>query len=195
MDGKQRYLFIDVETTGLDPEKNEVIEVGAIVCEQADNDDKPTELCRYTCKLRAEHGVVDIEALAVNGRRLCVDVLTDEISAEYAKEIVYGFADFLADYVTNDTLIIGNNVKFDIEFVDALFVKYGISSKRILSQRKSVDIQQIAKFLHDAGALDLKRFNTAYLAKEILDQEVFDHTALGDTITQMKLYFKMRELV
>ena len=35
---KQRYLFIDTETTGLDPAINEVIEVGAIMYEQDDND-------------------------------------------------------------------------------------------------------------------------------------------------------------
>lgn len=196
---KQRYLFLDVETTGLDPQKNDVIEVGAIVMEQGDQDDYPTELCRYHGKFRADYGTVDIEALAVNGRRLTEDVLTDQISSELTKELIYGFADFLADYVTNNTYIVASNVEFDIAFTNSLFNKYGIDSSNLLSTRKAIDIRQLAMVMHDRGIIDIPNNPTSvrlsWLVKELLGKEAITHTAMGDTIDLMNVYFKMRDLL
>ena len=192
---KQRYLFLDTETTGLDPDTNEVIQIAALVMEQAHTQEHPVEVARYECKLRADTGVVDLEALAVNGRRLTEDVLTDSITSSVQKELVYGFADFLATFVTEKTFIIGANINFDIDFVKSLFKKYDIDANRLLSKKKAVDVQQIARFLHDSNILELPDYRLSTLIREILQIKWIDaHNAMADVLVTKDLYFTMREI-
>jgi DNA polymerase III subunit epsilon len=191
---KQRYLFLDTETTGLDPDTNEVIEIAALVMEQANDEEKPKEVSRYSCKLRADTGIVDLGALAVNGRKLTEDVLTDEIISGVQKQLIYGFADFLATYVSPTTFIIGANINFDIDFCKALFKKHGIDAGRLLNKKQAVDVQQIARFLHDANIVELPDFRLSTLVREILQTKWNQHNAMDDVLITAKLYFTMREI-
>ena len=95
MNDKQRYIFIDTETTGLDPRTHDVIEVAALVYEDG------TEICRYNCEMSAAFGAfVDLEALQVNKRAFAGDVgETDD--RVIRKNILYGF--FLVGDIINKT--------------------------------------------------------------------------------------------
>ena len=193
---KQRYLFIDTETTGLDPAINEVIEVGAIVYEQDDNDKQPTELCRYVCKLRADQGEVNLGALQVNQRRLTEDLVFDTIiTADIQKDIIYGLADFLTSEATRNTFIIGANIKFDVEFIESLLKRYGIESKELFSRNKLIDIQQVARFLNDAGVIDVPNYRLYTLSKELLSINAQAHTAMADVLQTAAVYFRMRDIL
>jgi len=200
----QRYLFLDTETTGLDPTINEVIEVGAIVYEQGDNDEQPKELCRYVCKLRADQGEVDLGALQVNQRRLTEDLVFDSvITADIQKDIVFGLADFLASEVTKNTFVIGANIQFDIEFIKSLLKRYGIESKELFSKNKLIDIQQVARFLDDAGVIDVPNFRLGTLYKNLTivdrdngpDDFYQQHTAMADVLMTSNVYFRLRDLL
>lgn len=190
LDKPQRYIFIDTETTGLDPEVNDVIEVAALVMEESE--DGITELARFSGKLGVTDGIVDIEALAVNKRRVTDDIFTPN---ELKVDIVNAFADFLAEFVTSTTFIVGGNTNFDIDFIKALFKKYGLDSTRILSKKKAIDIQHVAKFLHDSGVISVPNFRMATLVWEILGKQTWTHTAMQDVVDSKDLYFEMRELV
>lgn len=189
----QRYIFIDTETTGLDPAIHDVIEVAALVMEEDENN-VPRELARYNGRWGITNGIVDIEALAVNGRRATDDVFSTN-DHEYRKDLINGFADFLATYVTDSTFIVGGNIGFDLDFIEALFSKYGMVAVRILSKRKAIDIQHIAKFLHDAAVIQVPNFKMETLVRYILGKETWTHTAMQDVLDSSLLYFTMREMV
>lgn len=188
----QRYIFIDTETTGLDPALHDVIEVAALVMEE-DINNIPKEIARYHGKWGITDGIVDIEALHVNGRLATDDVFGNDL--QYKASLINGFADFLAKYVTSTTFIIGGNVGFDIDFINALFKKYGLDATRILSKRKAVDIQHIARFLYDAALIDVPDFRMATLVWHILGANVWPHNAMQDVLLSKDLYFTMREMV
>ena len=62
----RRVVVLDLETTGLDPEQHEIIEVGLLVCEATPLLPIVGELC---LKVRAEHPErADEKALEINGR-------------------------------------------------------------------------------------------------------------------------------
>jgi DNA polymerase III epsilon subunit-like protein len=189
MDEKQRYIFIDTETTGLDPEVNDVIEIAMLVY------DEDNEIARLSTKLSAS-GIIDLEALKVNKAQIADVQASDEGVYNVRQAIVQNVAQFLVDYMTPKTFVIGHNVQFDYAFLDSLFKEHGIDLSRLVSPRHLLDTQQIAKFLHDSGELDLKNFRMITLWNELFEgegeYEDNAHSAIKDAIMVKDIYFKLR---
>ena len=99
-----KLVLIDFETTGLDPQKHEIIEIGALLC-----DPKTLDICwEYESKLKPV--MIDQaqpEALAVNG-------YTPELWKD-AQAFIPGFTDFLAK-LDHTMFFTGQNVWFDVGF-------------------------------------------------------------------------------
>ncbi len=188
---------MDTETTGLDPAINEVIEVGAVLFVQGEDDENPKEFFRYACKLRADQGIVDLESTQINMRRLTEDLVLDTVvTADIQKDIIYGLADFLASEVTSNTFVIGGNIRFDVEFIKSLLNRHGIDGDRLFHRNKLIDIQQVARFLNDSGVIDVPNFKLRTLFKELdLGWWEGEHTAMADAVATAGVYFKMRDML
>lgn len=114
------YISIDIETTGLDPEYCQVLEVGAIV------DDFVTPVCElpyFHAYLHNDRFTGQPRALAMNARIL------DIIAEKTHKDIVYGernlskaFARFVEPYKQGRQVVAGgkNFGNFDREFLRRL---------------------------------------------------------------------------
>lgn len=198
MDKRQRYLFIDTETTGLDPIRNSVIEI-AMRVEEEDKNFVPKEIAVLRAKFpKSEYTMIDLTALQVNKRAVSdVNVTMDENNREMRKAHVLGVAQFLTDHVTKDTLIIGINVKFDIDFLIALLAEYNISIKEMQLMRNAIDLQHVARMLNDKGAVELPNFRGVTLAQMFLEYKPneFPHNALADCNITRDLYFAMRNFI
>lgn len=197
MDKRQRYLFLDTETTGLKPYDNDVIEVGAIVVEEDENYE-PREIAVYHGKWPKGYGVVDLKALEVNKRLVSeVNVPQDDIGREMRQTQVNQFAQFLIDNVDKDTFIVGINIKFDLDFLTALLSQYSLSAARLELFRNAIDIQQVARFMHDKGIFELPNFRGVTLSNMLLGTDLKDnkHSAVADARMAKDIYFKMRELL
>lgn len=94
------FTIIDLETTGLDPTFDEIIEVGAIKVRNGDVTDTFSSLVKPEKE-------VDAFITEITG-------ITNEMLAD-APSISEIFPDFLS-FVSND-IIVGHNVNFDINFV------------------------------------------------------------------------------
>lgn len=94
------FTIIDLETTGLDPTFDEIIEVGAIRVRNGDVTDTFSSLVKPEKE-------VDAFITEITG-------ITNEMLAD-APSISEIFSDFLS-FVSND-IIVGHNVNFDINFV------------------------------------------------------------------------------
>ena len=105
---QQDLVFLDTETTGLDPTKHEVIEVAIIRC----NPQTITPWWEWSTKIKPERiETAHPKALAVNG-------YSEEAWADAPtfKQVAGEIADRL-----RDGLAVGHNVSFDLAFLQAGF--------------------------------------------------------------------------
>jgi len=111
-----RRLWVDTETTGLNPSEHEVIEV-AIVTETVHADGSGSIVGGWSAKIAPERiEAADARALEVNG-------YTPEKwkDARPFNEI----ADELAKLLASGSIICGHNVGFDVGFIEAAFTRIG----------------------------------------------------------------------
>jgi DNA polymerase-3 subunit epsilon len=114
---KGKILWLDLETTGLDPRRNDIIELAAIV----EIDTTCEEFHTFLRPIAWEN--IDQEALAVHG------IPIEEVeAAPSAQEAHSSFTTFLSQYVNrynrDDKFVIaGYNVGFDTDFLREFFKK------------------------------------------------------------------------
>lgn len=109
--------FIDIETTGLDPEEHEIIELAAVLVEL------PTwrEAGTFDCRVRPEHlENASSEALRVNG-------YTEQAWAGALEqgEAICRFARFI-----DGMAVVGHNIGFDMQFIDMAIGRHIAPSER-----------------------------------------------------------------
>lgn len=189
----KKYLFIDTETTGLDPFDNDIIEIGAALF--TDTDDSPVLTASFQAKVTARRGsAIDLQALQINNRSL-EEVYSEDNSMRDA--ILRNFAQWLIKYVDKDTLIIGHNIFFDMDFIENAFDNIDIDLDRILSRRQCIDTRQLSMFLNDACVIETKNNRLVTLTNELFGEKNDEniHQAYADAMDDAAVYFKMRELV
>lgn len=189
----KKYLFIDTETTGLDPFDNDIIEIGAALF--TDTDDSPVLTASFQAKITARRGsAIDLQALQINNRSL-EEVYSEDNSMRDA--ILRNFAQWLIKYVDKDTLIIGHNIFFDMDFIENAFDNIDIDLDRILSRRQCIDTRQLSMFLNDAYVIETKNNRLVTLTNELFGEKNDEniHQAYADAMDDAAVYFKMRELV
>lgn len=189
----KKYLFIDTETTGLDQFDNDIIEIGAALF--TDTDDSPVLTASFQAKMTARRGsTIDLQALQINNRSL-EEVYSEDNSMRDA--ILRNFAQWLIKYVDKDTLIIGHNIFFDMDFIENAFDNIDIDLKRILSRRQCIDTRQLSMFLNDACVIETKNNRLVTLTNELFGEKNDEniHQAYADAMDDAAVYFKMRELV
>ncbi len=161
------YISLDLETTGLDPAKDKIIEFGAI---KFGND--------YFEKTPAQHETLQI--LINPGARLPhiithITNLTDEDLAEAPsfEEKKEEIANFIGDLP-----IVGHNIKFDTDFL----------------RQKGIDIKNTEYDTHELASMILPNLNSYSL--EVLSQLLEikhkeKHRALDDSIAAAELFLKL----
>lgn len=104
----ENYVVVDVETTGINSEKDQIIEIAAIKMEG-------NEMVAFQELVKIEKGL-QREISELTG-------ITDEMLANDGKDINVILEEFL-DFVGN-AILVGYNVKFDISFLNAELKKSG----------------------------------------------------------------------
>lgn len=100
-------VYIDIETTGLNPYEHEMIEFGAI----------KDDTTRFETKIKPEHiETAEPKALEVNGYREM-----DWMRAPKMSQILPFICNFL-----DGCVIVGHNVRFDVSFLEVAIKKHGI---------------------------------------------------------------------
>lgn len=119
------YVVIDVETTGVNPEKDQIIEIAAVKMEG-------NEMISFQelVKIKKE---LPREISALTG-------ITDEMIANDSKDIdvvLKGFLDFVGNAV-----LVGYNVKFDISFLNVELKKSG---SQVLTNKTICLLQEVKR--------------------------------------------------
>lgn len=168
--------FIDIETTGLDLSKHEIIDIGCIVTTP---DFEILE--EFELKIKPEHiENADLVSLKVNHY--------DEKKWENAKNLKDNIKIFSKK--VNDCIMVGHNVAFDAGFLEYAFSKNGIKNSMHYHKLDTISIAW-AK-LHKEP--DLEHFSLRELCLRFGIKNENAHTGLGDARATFELYKKLMGL-
>lgn len=114
---KKRYIAFDVETTGLSPENNKIIEVAAILFEDG-------EIIQSYNSLVNPGVSVPPSATAINH-------ITNEMVQNAPKETVVfsELVEFLGDVLNQQTAICAHNASFDMNFLSETLMRLGYNGE------------------------------------------------------------------
>jgi DNA polymerase-3 subunit epsilon len=184
-----KFLYLDCETTGLDPNKHGVIQVACLYAEGRD-------ILRAKIKDRLNLRFnplsigceIDKEALKINGikKKEIKKFPTDSF-----QDLIFFLDTYINPYKPEDKLIvIGQNVKFDVEFLHGWAKREGFEYMGSYIDWRVIDTLVIARLQHALGNINPPDFKLATLCKEYLIEEP-DHDAMDDIIATEKLLKRM----
>lgn len=161
------FVAVDIEATGLSPEKEKIIEIGAVKYRNGIQ----TEV--FSSLINPEWIVSErITELT----HITNDMLKDAPHEEY---VIKQYLDFVGDEV-----ILGHNIGFDYSFLKAAAERYGY-----LYEVKAVDTLRIAKTCH--MELESRTLGNMCSHYGIINENA--HRALDDALATAKLYICLAE--
>lgn len=156
------YIAFDVETTGLNPQENEIIEIGALKVRGGKVTERFMEFIRPSSPLSSS-------IISLTG-------ITDEMVAD-ARPRCSVIADFL-DFCEDDVLI-GHNVIFDYSFM-----KCSAAAENLPFEKSGIDTLKIAQKVHK----DLPSKSLSSLCDYYQIENRAAHRAYHDALATAKLY-------
>jgi len=159
----KRLLVIDVETTGLDPATDSLIQLASCVLSRKELREERS----FSSYVRPETPIQP-HAKAVHG--LSNEDLTD---APAVGSVIRRFA----EYAPSDAIICGHNVAFDVAFLKAAYKSVGLTYS---FDYHTLDLWSIAFFVLGAQRIALPEYNLTNLCKLYGIRRSSKHDALED---------------
>lgn len=175
----QRLAFIDTETTGLNPDVHELIQVGCVLVDQnwetKDGSPKFEIVEEFELKIKPERiSDADPVALRVNGYDP-----SEWVFAYTLSEAMKIFSD-----KTKGSIMVAHNVCFDFGFIEKAFRLTSIENQMHYHKLDTISIA-FAK-LHDNS--DIDKFSLRVLCEYFGIENKNAHTALSDARATFKVY-------
>lgn len=181
---KRNLAFIDLETTGLNPTRQEIIEIGCVVVEQVPQPGRGAKLevvNEFESKVKPEHlEFAEPEALRINSYN----------DADWLFAVTLEQAMKVLVEKTEGAIMISHNITFDWAFLQYAFVKTKLQNKM---SPVHLDLMSMAfaKLYHDEK---VQRFNLKALGDYFGIQNEKAHTAMADIKTSIEIYKKLLEI-
>ncbi len=181
---KHNLAFIDLETTGFNPDKHEVIELAGLIARQVPRPGKGPSLEmieEFEFKIKPEHlDTAEPEALRINGYNEM-----DWLFAADLTQVMKAVAD-----KTADCTLVTHNLTFDWNFLDHAFRKTGVENKMHYAKLDTISFAYAKLYNRE----EVQRFSLRSLAEYFGIQNEKAHTALADIRTTFEIYKKLIEL-
>lgn len=163
----REYVSLDLETTGLEPKKDRIIEIGAVKIRDGQIQETYATLVDPQTKIPERiTELTGISSQMVEGK-------------PFGQEAVKGLLDFCGELP-----LLGHNIMFDYSFVKHSTVNMGMDF-----EKKGMDTLKLARnLLPDLESKSLQNLRQYYH----LPQEEA-HRALEDALTTFRLYERLRE--
>ncbi len=173
--------FIDTETTGLDPNKHEIIELAVIVAKQIPREGRGPKLEvieEYEWKIKPLHiETAEEQALRVNGY--------NEVDWMFALDLKPVMEEFSKK--TESAIFVSHNLTFDYNFLMKAFEETGVENRMHYGKLDTISIA-FAR-LYDAPLAE--RFSLKAIAELLKVENTKAHTALADTRALFESYRKL----
>jgi DNA polymerase III subunit epsilon len=181
----QNLAFVDVETSGLNPDRHEIIELALIVARQipAENGKrgKLEIIFEKDWKIKmTKPENAEQQALRINGY--------NEADWIFAIDLVEALKEF--NKAAEGASFVSHNLTFDYAFISRAFEKTGITNKMHYAKLDTISIA----FARLYDLPQVNSFSLKALADLFKIENKKAHTALADTITLVEIYKKMMGL-
>lgn len=167
---RRAFLAFDVETTGLDPNDDRIVEIGAVLFVDGD------PVSTFSSLVNA--GIsVSFDAYKVNH-------ISDEMlrHAPTEEEVYPRLIEFLGDAVTGDTIMCAHNARFDFGFLRNTFCRLGYAA----NIRYADTLSLARRYIHD-----LPDYKQATLEKYFGLKNYASHRAGADAENCGKILYRM----
>ena len=164
---QNKFVVFDVETTGLDPESCEIIEIGACKIENGIIKEKFQTLIKP--KQEISYLITDITGITN-------DMVEDAPSGE---DVVRDFYNF-----TRGCIMVGHNVGFDIKFIKKAGEKVGLDFDNEIEDTMTLAREKIR----------VPNYKLKTIVKTLGLELVNAHRAFNDAYATAQVYLKLSEL-
>ena len=163
----KKLLFLDLETGGLDPSKDPILEVAAFI--PADNN--------LACfRVSPGQRKVTPEAAAVNGY--------DEAKWGFCLSHWWAMSVLQNAFCSHDYILCGHNVRFDFEFLTSAFSEQAMSPPRV--DHHFIDTAALAVPLLLTG--EVKSLSLSSLCEHFQTPHRPKHSAMSDVLSTVDLF-------
>lgn len=185
----RKIFFFDVETTGLDPKKQDIIQLAYIIEINGEIKEQGSFRCQPF-----NYDTIEKSALGVN--KITVEELkTFKTPQQAYRELKNVLLKYVDPYNKKDKFSpAGYNVRFDVDFLKEFFFKNGDKYYGALFDYHVLDVFTLAYVLEFKGHLNLDSFKLINVAKSF-DIDFVAHDALADIETTREVFYKMLEYV
>jgi len=173
---KHNLAFIDIETTGLDVLKHEIIEIGCVL---ATPELKIIE--EFELKIKPER-IEDAEPVSLKISHY--DALLWEKASTLKKAMT------ILSKKTKDFIMVGQNVAFDSSFLEHAFAKTNVINSMHYHRLDTISIAWAKLHLDPT----LERFSLREMCERFGIKNEHAHTALSDARATFELYKKLMSL-
>lgn len=163
------YVLVDIETTGLSPQKDDIIEIGAMKVKNNQVVDTFNTLLKIDRK---------VPSYITNLTGITTEMI--ETEGREATEVLHEFMEF-----AGDNIIVGHNVNFDINFIYDKCEKY----LNTPLSNDFIDTMKIAKRL-----VDTPNYKLGTLADHFCVDYNGAHRGLKDVEITYEVYNKLKEI-
>lgn len=177
---KHRLAFIDVETTGFNPDKHEIVQIGIVIADQewVGSRIELKLVDEVELKVKPERiSDADPQALRVNGY-----TPSEWIFAYTLTEAMQIFAD-----KTKDCIFVAHNACFDYLFIDKAFRTTNIES---LMHYHKIDTLSVA-YARLGVRNEIEKYSLSSLCDAFGIKNSNAHTALADAHATYELFPKL----
>lgn len=188
-----KVLWLDTETTGLDPEKNGLIEIAGLF--EVDR----LVMDGFNILVGLFDGQeISEDAAGIQGKT--VEEFAHKIDAHDPPILAHRKLKFIFDQCVNkydreDKMIIaGYNISFDVGFIEAFFRKIGDPYLYSYIRKPMIDILAVCRYLSWAGIINVENHKLATVCEEF-GIEFDAHTALEDIRATRELALKIKNLI
>ena len=117
---EKRFIAFDVETTGLNPKEERIIELGAVLFENGQ------AVQKFNTLVNAE---VEVSEFISNLTHITNEMLENQPREEKAYEM---FQEFMKEALEGKVIVCAHNAKFDMSFLKETFDRLQLTGKNLL---------------------------------------------------------------
>jgi DNA polymerase-3 subunit epsilon len=160
-----KLLWLDTETTGLNKEKCDIVQIAGIVVIDGEEKERFNLFAQPVNWENIEQDALETTGMTIE--KLKTFPTPQETYSKFRK-ILDKYVD---KFDKNDKFYIaGHNVQFDLDFCKLLFQKQGDKYFFSYFKHQTVDLMSLATILHTAGLINVKSFKLEDIA-ELLEIE------------------------
>lgn len=179
-----KLAFVDTETTGLNVQEHEIIQIGCVLVMQRTKEDKTIEyevLDEFELKVKPQHiEKADQTALRINGYNEA-----DWVFAYTLPEALKIFSE-----KTKDAIMVAHNLVYDFAYLDKAFFETKVENKMHYHKLDTISIA----YAKSKNKGDMNRFSLRSLCELFGIENKNAHTALSDCRATFELYKKLMQL-